>query len=65
MNAINTRAAALAVLVTIATLGGLGSIANTEHRQVVAAARQPTVVAAAQPTSQVQQVVIVGRRGRI
>ena len=65
MNAINTRAAALAVLVTIATLGGLGSIANTEHSQVLAAVRQSSVVAVAEPTAQVQQVVIVGRRGRV
>jgi len=65
MNAINTRAAALAVLVTMATLGGLGSIANTQHGDVVAAAHQQTVMAVADPAAQVQQVVIVGRRGRV
>jgi hypothetical protein len=61
MNTINIRAAALAVLVTFATLGSLGTIANSEHRDALAAAdQQATAVAAAQP--QAQQIVIVGRR---
>lgn len=62
MNAINARAAVAALLVTIATLGGVDRIADTEHGQALAAAAGPVRVAAAEPV--VQQVVIVGRRAK-
>lgn len=59
---LNLRAAALAVLVTVATVGSLNGIANSEHRQAVAAANETTLTAAAEPA--VQQIVIVGRRAK-
>lgn len=63
MNAINTRAAAAALLVTIASLAGVSRIADSEHRQVLVAAEQSATLAAAAPA--VQQVVIVGRRAKV
>lgn len=58
MNAINTCAAVFAAVATIATLGSLSNIADSQHRQV-AASQEAIVAAAGQP---VQQVVIVARR---
>jgi len=59
MSAINTRAAALAILATIAMLGSISTLADSEHREALAQAAESTAVASAYP---VQQVVIVGKR---
>jgi hypothetical protein len=62
MNTTRLQSAAFAVLVTVATLGSLNAIANTQHREALVASQQPTTVAVA--ASATQQIVIVGRRVR-
>lgn len=62
MTATRLQAAAFALIVTVVTLGGMGGLANAEHREAVAAAQSATTVAVAEPAA--QQIVITGRRVR-
>jgi hypothetical protein len=62
MTTTRLQAAAFALIVTVATLGGMSGLANAEHREVVAAAQAATAVAVAEPAA--LQIVITGRRVR-